>query len=57
METAFWNLFFNYEKSSASAYINLRLRLLSSLLVIASSFYIFGWNDLILGMALPISPH
>lgn len=39
VEGAFWNLFFfNYKKSSASAYINLRLRPLSNLLVIASSF-------------------
>ena len=38
LESAFWNLFFNYKKSSASAYMNLRLRPLSRLLVIASSF-------------------
>lgn len=38
LESAFWNLFFNYKKSSASAYMNLRLRSLSRLLAIASSF-------------------
>lgn len=38
VESAFWNLFFNHRVSSSSAHINLRLRTLSSLLVIASSF-------------------
>lgn len=35
LESAFWSLIFNYKKSSASAYMNLRLRPLSRLLLIA----------------------
>ena len=45
LESAFWNLFFNYKKSSASAYMNLRLRPLSRLLVIAYSYSRYGLAD------------
>lgn len=56
-ENAFWNLFcFSITKRTLLLHI-LRLRPLSNLLVIASFFYIYAWNDLIPGMALQISHH